>query len=549
MTGFQTALLIIFGFLLVIGVLIFAGVLPGFRAPAGGLGGTVVWWGTIPQDTMNSFLSPFQEKYRKDFTLVYVEKDRRTIESEFVDALARGAGPDIISFPPDWILRQGDKLYPIPYASLSRRTFQDTFIREGELYLTQDGTLGLPFYVDPLVLYYNKDMFANAKLAVVPKTWTELQEVSGKFVEKDAAGNLHQSAIALGRFNNIIHAKDILALLFFQAGNPLVSLLEETPQVVLKESFGFSKAPAGEALSFFNRFADPTNSLYSWNSALKEAREVFVSGNLALYLGYASEYSRLRQQNPNLNFDVTLVPQRGRTPYMTFGRLTALSVVKNSKNRVTAVQVATLLTGGEFSKKLADALFLAPARNDLLNLGHQDPFMSVFYQSAIISRGWLDPAPDVSLTIFRKLSEDTQAGRLSVNDAVKRAHEELEDALNKTLKKFGFAIFNIASAAGLVPCGDKGDPPCTFTDLMKLIENVMNFLIFTIGVPAAAIAIMIGGWLIVTAGGNESKISNGKKIVRAAVIGLVIVLGAWLIVKTIITSLEAEIPIPPEPSG
>jgi ABC-type glycerol-3-phosphate transport system substrate-binding protein len=120
---------------------------------------------------------------------------------------------------------------------------------------------------------------------------------------------------------------------------------------------------------------------------------------------------------------------------MTFGRLTALGVVKNSQNRATAAQVAALLTGGEFSKKLADALLLPPARNDLLNLGHQDPFMSVFYQSAIISRGWLDPAPDDSLAIFRRLSEDTLAGKLSVDDAIKRADEELAASLAKTMKE------------------------------------------------------------------------------------------------------------------
>jgi hypothetical protein len=118
----------------------------------------------------------------------------------------------------------------------------------------------------------------------------------------------------------------------------------------------------------------------------------------------------------------------------------------------------------------------------------------------------------------------------------------------------GLAGFNLASAEGLVPCGGKGEDPCTFQDLAGpegLISKVVNFLIFKIGVPAAAIAIMIGGWLIVTAGGNESKISNGKKIVWAAVIGLVIVLGAWLIVKTIIEYLGAEgsVPIPTEPSG
>ena len=52
MNGFQLTLVGIFIFLLVLGVLIFSGILPGFRAPQGGIGGTVTWWGTLPSATL-----------------------------------------------------------------------------------------------------------------------------------------------------------------------------------------------------------------------------------------------------------------------------------------------------------------------------------------------------------------------------------------------------------------------------------------------------------------------------------------------------------------
>lgn len=46
----------------------------------------------------------------------------------------------------------------------------------------------------------------------------------------------------------------------------------------------------------------------------------------------------------------------------------------------------------------------------------------------------------------------------------------------------------------------------------------------------AVIMILYGGFTWMTAGGNEEKVEKAKKIVTAAVIGLVIILVAWAIV-------------------
>jgi hypothetical protein len=90
-----------------------------------------------------------------------------------------------------------------------------------------------------------------------------------------------------------------------------------------------------------------------------------------------------------------------------------------------------------------------------------------------------------------------------------------------------------AQAAGLVPCGGEGQNPCTWCHLMQLIKNVINFLMYIV-FPLAAIMIVVGGIMIMTAGGSTERVAKGKEIVTAAVVGLLIALLSWLIIDTII---------------
>jgi len=95
-----------------------------------------------------------------------------------------------------------------------------------------------------------------------------------------------------------------------------------------------------------------------------------------------------------------------------------------------------------------------------------------------------------------------------------------------------------SKGGGLVPdCPIEG---CGFNQLMTLINNVITFLLFTVATPLAAIIIAYAGWLYLSSGGNSSDVTKAKKILMNVVIGYVIGLAAWLIVKTIITSLGVD---------
>src|SRR3989338_6209001 len=199
-TNFQLILLGVFIFATIIGVLIFAGVLPGFRAPTGGAGGEVTLWGSFSAQDFEEAFNNFRTAHKSDFTLTYVSKDSRTLEADLVDAIATGKGPDLVLLPYAIATRQANKIAPIPFKSFSLFNYDNTFIQERSLYYGQDGYLALPIVVDPLVMYFNQDLLASGRLAQPPKTWTDLQTAVKSLTVADAQSNITQSAIALGLF-------------------------------------------------------------------------------------------------------------------------------------------------------------------------------------------------------------------------------------------------------------------------------------------------------------------------------------------------------------
>jgi hypothetical protein len=93
-----------------------------------------------------------------------------------------------------------------------------------------------------------------------------------------------------------------------------------------------------------------------------------------------------------------------------------------------------------------------------------------------------------------------------------------------------------ATASGLIPCGNApgAGEACTFDDIIKLAQNVINFLIFKIASPIAAVMFAYAGFLWVTNAGNESKITQAKGIFWAVFIGFVVALAAWLTINMIV---------------
>ncbi len=114
-------------------------------------------------------------------------------------------------------------------------------------------------------------------------------------------------------------------------------------------------------------------------------------------------------------------------------------------------------------------------------------------------------------------------------------------------------VFSLAqTSTELIPCGKtlqadktigattykKGEViPCNFTDFMKLIDNVIKFILYKLAIPIAAIMFAYAGFKMVTSGGSTESRTQAKSIFTNTALGLIFVAGAYLLVKTILSIL------------
>jgi len=74
-------------------------------------------------------------------------------------------------------------------------------------------------------------------------------------------------------------------------------------------------------------------------------------------------------------------------------------------------------------------------------------------------------------------------------------------------------------------------------DLVKLIFTIIQYVLAFLGV-VAVVVILIGGFMWMTAGGNEEKVGKAKKTLIQGLIGLVIILLAYAIAAFVIAQLK-----------
>ena len=90
------------------------------------------------------------------------------------------------------------------------------------------------------------------------------------------------------------------------------------------------------------------------------------------------------------------------------------------------------------------------------------------------------------------------------------------------------------SESKIVPCAGAAD--CNIGALVQLGQNVLNFLV-GLAIIIAAVMFAYAGWLYFSDTGNAQNVQHAHKIFGHVIIGIIIVLVAWLVVDTLLKAL------------
>lgn len=390
--------------------------------------GPVQIWGTMPGDGMQTVLQSLASQNDSFLNVDYRYINPADFNNRLVNALADGRGPDIILASHESLVDMRRRIAPYSYDTIARRDIMDLYIDGAQIFALSDGLYGLPIAVDPIVLYWNRDVLATKGFLAPPRTWEELLNVQfGTLIERDFDRTIRRGVIPMGSYTNERNAFGVLSMLIIQGGSAGVTDTQRGYEINLENALAGGSNPVRAAVSFYTRFSQPSNTYYSWNRSFESDRNAFAREELAFYLGYASEATDIERLNPNLNFDIAEVPQ-GSTASVrrTYGQFYGLSLLRSSDNPAGAYSVMAALNNVQTAAAIATGSGLAPVTRQAVSSGSNDTYGRVAFASAGIAYGWLNPDKQQTDEIFATMTADVNENRRSLDQAITDAIGRLE---------------------------------------------------------------------------------------------------------------------------
>lgn len=282
-------------------------------------------WGVFEDSEDINKLASFYTGVHPKVSITYRRFSQREYEEgdylrRMLDGWVQGGGPDLFMIPVTRIREFQNYIEPMPdtmrapiryeQGTIKKETIEEVRTYNGytprqlrTLFLDtvsddvviDNEIYGLPYSVDTLSVFYNRELLKNSNIALPATNWNELLQQAAAISRADANDKIVQSAIALGTTNNIPNVLDIVSSLMMQVG------------ITMADASGPRFQTYGESLNaiqFFQSFATKGLTSYSWSKDLPDAFDMFTAGRLAYFIGYPYHASMIRQANPKLDFDI-----------------------------------------------------------------------------------------------------------------------------------------------------------------------------------------------------------------------------------------------------
>ncbi|MFA6171437.1 MAG: extracellular solute-binding protein [Patescibacteria group bacterium] len=400
-------------------------------------------------------------KYRKLRSVEY--------EKELLEAMAEDRGPDIFSINNTWVGKYQSKIEPMPEKitmvypvekgtlkkevipelrtakSLTLKEIKERFVdqvyddavvkaKDEQTGKLNELVYGLPLSVDNLALYYNRDLLNNAGIANPPAFWNkEFQEDVKKLTKQDINGQIIQSGIALGGGKNIERTSDILSVLMMQNGAQMLDdgggvTFDRVPAAFSKERYN----PGIEALRFYTDFSSPAKEVYSWNKDMPNSLELFLSGRLAMMLGYSYHLPTIKSQAPKLKLGIAPLPQiEGSGQRVNFANYWIEAVSKKSQYKNEAWDFVQFAVREENAKTYLDKTKKPPALRALIDGYKEDKEIGVFAAQVLTAKSWYrGKDPLAAEEIISDMIDSVVLGKDKIESLISLAASKVQQTIN-----------------------------------------------------------------------------------------------------------------------
>lgn len=243
------------------------------------------------------------EAANPDITIEWVTAPYGEIVNQVVNMAGGGNKVDVIFGEIDWVPGLVDAGLAAPVRDILPQAFVDDFYPDVLKSFEVEGKpYGIPLYVSPYVLYYNKNLFTKAGLDPnkPPKTYDEMLSYAQKLSQlKDANGN---KVYAFGQTTASVPVSgaSLTAMVFNFGGQVL-----DAQGKLAVDNQGFKDA--------FTMVQKLDQLGYNpQNAKLKDLRNLFALGQLAMYYDQSWGFNGVKSINPDaVNFTASAEPLKG----------------------------------------------------------------------------------------------------------------------------------------------------------------------------------------------------------------------------------------------
>jgi multiple sugar transport system substrate-binding protein len=301
---------------------------------------TLVWWGLWEDKaTMQPLIDEFQ-KQNPNIKIEYIKQDPNNYHDRLLTRMNNGTGPDIFRYHNTWTPAITNILAPLPNDIISVKDFNKIYYPAIQKDLLLNGAIyGVPIGVDSLAMFVNTDLLKAAGVST-PKDWNQFIDAAKKLTVKDKdTSKIKTSGAGLGTYGNIMHAPDIISVMFLQQG-------------VDQRKIDTSSDDLKAALTFYTSFAKGNDAV--WDNSLDNSELAFAKGELAMYFGFSWDIFTIEQLKTNnkLNYEIHPVPSLTGGKSITVASYWVEGVSAKSPNQKEALIFIKYLTQKETLQRL-----------------------------------------------------------------------------------------------------------------------------------------------------------------------------------------------------